>query len=612
MWNVMPKAFKRLLLVAAAMTLSACGGGGGTSLLDSGTTSGGTTTSGTQYSIELLASKTQVGTNDSTGVDVIAYVKDANNNLVSGVPVTISTTDGNLSGAPFTTDSSGTAKGTLTTTQLYANGQITLNASAGGSSAQPLIIGVTGTSIGFNGSSTAAIGGTQTYSVTLTDSNGLPIANKSIDLSATSGTLSAATVTTDSNGTATFDFTAGSSNATITASSSTLNATASKTITVSTNGTSITTPAQDGQILNINTAQTVTAHVTAGGVAAVGATVNFTATRGTLSASSAVTNGSGDATVTINSTTSGPALISATANGITANRNVSFTAPTAQKVIVQANSSVIDPNGSTQVQALVQDNNGNAVVNATVDFLLENETSGGQLSAASATTNSQGVATVTYTAGPNTDNAFDIRATDRATGVNGVVNLSVAGKSFSVILGTDNKIQKDTATATYQKVYNVIVTDNTGAPIANAPIQIRALPQQYQKGVWVNDGSGNWTQNVSATCGNEDINHNGTLDPGEDTNNNGTLQPGNVVTFSPANPVTNSSGLATVTITYGETYAQWVNIDLSATATVSGTEGTNTLNFWLPIDAQDVTSNVSGPAGNPSPFGTASICSNPN
>lgn len=571
-----------------------------------------------------------MGTNDATGTDIIALVKDANNNLVSGVPVTISATGGNLTGAPFATDQTGSAKGSLNTSNVLANGQITLTATAGTSTSQPLVIAVTGTALTISGATSATIGSQQTYSLTLVDSTGKPIANQPVSLTTSSGTLSATSVTTDSKGTAAFTFTPGTADAVITATAANLNAGATQNISVSQNATSITTPTEN-QILYIGQSYPVTANVSVSGTPQNGASVAFTTTRGTLTASTATTDVSGNATVSISSNTSGPSLISASANNVTGIRNVTFSALTAQKVIVQATSSVIPTNGSTQIQAQVQDNNGNAVVGATVNFTLQNETSNGKLSATSATTNNQGVATITYTAGGTPDNSFTIQAKvpsqqpNQPTAVLGQVALSVAGKSFSVVIGEDNKIVKNDANATYEKTYNVIVTDNTGAPVQGASIQLRALPKAYAKGGWeLQTGATTWTQfykeypsgtvnpGAHQACASEDTNGNGVLDPGEDINGNGTLEPPNVVTFSPANPVTDANGTATFKIIYGQNYGGWVYNSITATAIVSGTEGSNTLSGWLGLASSDLDAgNKSGPAGNPSPFGVYGSCTYP-
>lgn len=641
MWSRIKERIARALTVTALLSLAACGGGGsGSSLL--GNTSGGSTPPtpspvAQQYSVQLLTSKTSIGTNDSTGTNIIAQVKDTNNNLVSGVPVTINSSGGNLQGAPFTTDQTGTAKGTLTTSNMLTNGQISLTATAGSSTSSALVITVYGTALTLTGATSATIGSQQSYSLTLTDSTGSPIASQPIALATTSGSISAPTVTTDSKGAATFTFTPGIADAVLTATATNLNASTTQNVSVSQNATSITTPTEN-QILYIGQSYPVTANVSLSGTAQNGASVSFTATRGTLTASTATSDVSGNATVYISSNTSGPALISAAANKVTGIRNIVFSALTAQKVIVQAATSVIPTNGSTQIQAQVQDNNGNAVVGATVNFTLLYENSGGTLSSATTTTNSQGIATVTYTAGGNTDNNFTIQATVPAqlpaqpTAVSGQVTpLSVAGKSFSVVIGEDNLIVKNTTNATYERTYNVIVTDNTGAPVQGAAIQLRALPKYYGKGAWeLQTGATNWTQYYKAypsgtdvlgsngssilyACASEDTNGNGVLDPGEDINGNGTLQPGNVVTFSPATPVTDANGTAVFKIIYGQNYGGWVYNSITATAIVSGTEGTNTLSEWLGVVAADTAaSNKSGPAGNPSPFGVYGSCTVPN
>ena len=119
---------------------------------------------------------------------------------------------------------------------------------------------------------------------------------------------------------------------------------------------------------------------------------------------------------------------------------------------------------------------------------------------------------------------------------------------------------------------------------------------------------------VSATCDNEDVNKNGFLDTtpvNEDKNGDGILQPGSPGTIAPANVITDSTGFATFNLYYGEQYALWTEFEITAGATVSGTESrTVTLPFWAPAMLSDLRSEAT-PAGVVSPFGTAASCISP-
>jgi hypothetical protein len=75
---------------------------------------------------------------------------------------------------------------------------------------------------------------------------------------------------------------------------------------------------------------------------------------------------------------------------------------------------------------------------------------------------------------------------------------------------------------------------------------------------------------------------------------------------------TTINGSAALTVTYPEDHALWVQVLLTATATVSGTETSTTSTFWLPILSTYVTTTTTTPPGYVSPYGIAASCANPN
>ncbi|MHB1229126.1 MAG: beta strand repeat-containing protein [Halothiobacillus sp.] len=593
-------------------------------------------------SVGIQTSAYQIGTNSTVGTSIIVFVKSASNNLLPNVPVTLTADQGNLLlPSPAVTGANGSLTATLTTQNIFKNGVINLTASAGGVNAPPTALTLSGTTININGSTTASTGVVTPYSLTLLDGNGNPINGQTLNISTTSGAVNPTSVTTNANGQASFSLTP-SASTTLTVASPTLNASSALNVAVNTTTAQFTTPTADypdaSALFNINTANTMVVHVTIAGAPAANASVALNTTRGTLSAPSVLTNSAGDATVSINSSTAGPATITASYNGITTARQVAFTAPTATQAIVQSNPTNLSIKGSSTITAQLLDPNNNVVVGKTVVFTT-NDTSGGSLFPTSAVTNSIGIATTTFTAGPNTDSQFQITANDTADGVTGVTPyMSVANKTASIAIGTDNTIQ--TAIPNYIKTYSIFVTDTNGAPIANQPINLALIPQLYAQGTWKLNTVTGWYQignsgnalsfaiNSTSTpiitppatatgdvCTNNDANHNGIFEPLAPylertvTNANGSgtpviAPPAAVASFSPAIPVTNAQGFATVMVTYPQSYAGWVNYNFSATVQVSGTANTNTINFWLPVAAADVAAgNLSGPAGQPSPFG---------
>jgi adhesin/invasin len=134
----------------------------------------------------------------------------------------------------------------------------------------------------------------------------------------------------------------------------------------------------------------------------VGVTVNFAATAGTLSAASAVTTASGEATVSIKSLTASPATVQATLTGgvsAEATLPIQFVAETPNTLVLQVNPTAIAPNASgsvhqAEVLATVTDANANPVKGVTVNFNRTADPSGGNLSSASQVTDSSGQASV--------------------------------------------------------------------------------------------------------------------------------------------------------------------------------------------------------------------------
>ena len=112
---------------------------------------------------------------------VSALVADASGNPLGGVPVTFATTAGNFSAAVVNTDSSGTARTTLSTTQ-----QASVTATAGGVTSSALVVTVTvrpTVSIAVAANATPAVGVVTPFTIGVTPatSGGLPIQSVTID-----------------------------------------------------------------------------------------------------------------------------------------------------------------------------------------------------------------------------------------------------------------------------------------------------------------------------------------------------------------------------------------------------------------------------------------------
>jgi hypothetical protein len=600
-------------------------------------------------SLSLLVSSPQLDSNGTETVTLTALARDGNNNYLTGIPVTFTADSGGIQVVNATTDAAGTATALLSTAGDPSSRTITVTATAGGLSGTNSVE-VSGTTISLNGVSSLVLGGTTTLSILLQDSGGQGIANQAVTVASSQGnTLSATTVTTDSNGQATVNVTADSPN-NDTVSASALGASGSMTLTVSSADFNFITPDPNASAtqreITLGTAQTVTVRWLEASVPQVNQTINFFATRGTLTAASALTDANGDATVQISSTTAGPAVLTAaanTANGPSSQVAVEFVATTANSLILQANPTTlsVNPTGSNKQQsiitAVIRDAANNLVKNKQVSFILTDST-GGSIFPASATTDSFGRASTLYTAGatPSAQDGVIIDATVvGTTGCNPTdaipagpcdeVKLTVAQQALFVKVGTGNLIQPLSDTQ-YAKPYVVLVTDANSNPVAGAEVELNVFPTRYQKGfytrfytengtctgwgqiVTINPSNGlGFADDTDRACDNEDLNRNGILNIGEDANNNSLLDPGNIATV-PTQVTTDEDGFASFDVIYAREFT-WVEVQLEARATVTGSEAASTAKFYLPGLASDFSDCDVAPPGVFSPYGQATTCS---
>ncbi|HUS23421.1 MAG TPA: Ig-like domain-containing protein, partial [Candidatus Binatia bacterium] len=391
--------------------------------------------------LTLLTSSPQLSSSaaqTTNGVTLTAIVRDANNNVLPGVVVTFSTPNsGAITVTQAVTDSNGQALAVLTTGGDQQNRSITVTAGTGAVS-DNVTINVVGTTLAISGPTTVQSGVSTTYTAILLNSSGSPISNKVVQFSYSgTGTFSPVNgqATTNSSGQATVTLTA-SVSGTLSASALSGTATASQDITASTDCFVFTSPTTNQQV-NIGSNATITIHWTTGGcggaVVADGTTVNFSTTRGTLSALTDTTTG-GDATVTVSSAQAGFATLIASSNSGSSpvvTRTIEFVATTPGSVSVQASPATIGTNQQSTITATVLDATNNLVKNALVQFTLT-DTTGGTLSAGQATTNSQGRAQVTYsaTSTPSSSGGVSIKGTvvsvngTGVTPVNGTTTLT--------------------------------------------------------------------------------------------------------------------------------------------------------------------------------------------
>lgn len=596
--------------VLCLLGLAGCGGGNSITDPDGG---GGVTPPVPVSSITLLASSPQLPSSGATPATITAIVRDNNNTVVEGVSVVFSADSGALTVVSSTTNADGVAEATLTTAGDPANRPINVTATTGNLTST-LVVSVTGTTLVLSGPPNVVFGDTSTYTATLRNSAGAGISGRTVDVTSSGGnTLSAATLVTNSQGEASFQL-----NATVagvdTLTASALGLSTSVDVNISNDSFAFLAPAANTEV-GLGVDETITVEWLINGVPQAG-TVNFSSTRGTLSASSAVLDANGRASVTINSTNSGPAVLAAAvAGGPSTQRNIEFVASTAQKIDLQASRFTVGPGEQSTITATVRDPNDNLVKNKLVTFVLDDVT-GGSISVGSQVTNSAGQAETVYTAGQSTSSVGGVKITgvvqDTPTVTNQVA-LTVAQREVFISIGTGNQISEPT-TATYLKEFSVQVTDSQGVGVAGAEVQMSVVSKDYYKGYYEADVINDlWVPNYQATCQDEDTlvpatARNGILDPGEDFNNSGNIEAGNVATVSPGTVITDANGFGLVRMTYAQEFGNWLLVTIQAKASVTGTEFLETQDYGLEVLRADVALNQSPPGGIDSRWGRQPTC----
>ncbi len=594
--------------------LSACGGK--TISGSASSTPPPPTVDSTVKTVSLITSSPQIASDNTAPATITALVTDANNNTITGATVTFSASSGVLAVSQGTTDANGAAIATLASGSDQSNRVITVTATAGTVTGK-VTVNVIGTALSITGPQALVEPGSATYTVILKNASATGISGQAVALTSANGnTLSAASVTTDDNGQATFTVTAAAGGAdTITATA--LGITATETISVSTQNFAITAPV-NGAAINIGVVRPVTVVWTNAGAPVVGQTINFAATRGTLSAATAVTDATGSASVTISSTTSGPAVVSATGTGVSTQTSIDFIATNPSAISVQASPSTIPVSGQSTITAVVRDPSNNLVEGHSVTFSLADVT-GGTLSLASALTNSQGVAQTVYTASTTTsaNNGVGVTATVQGTAVKDTATLTVAGQTVFLSFGTGNLVDVLNE-AQYGMPFAIQAIDGAGNPVHGITINLKTTAISYRKGT-MTYGAFWGVPTGAVVCPSEDLNNNGILDPGEDVNNDGILEPGTVASTSPGSVVTSTTSTATLPegaalfeVVYPKDHAYWVTVSVSATASVAGTESTATTKFVLVGLAADYSTQTTAPPGYNSPYGVVQSCASPN
>ncbi len=238
-----------------------------------------------------------------------------------------------------------------------------------------------------------------------------------------------------------------------------------------------------------------------------GVTVTFATNKGTLSATTAITDKDGYASVyLISSVQAGQATVTASANGFLRSTSVGMGSLTPPARLIVTADTPIRPNGNSTITALALDAYGQPVANANLIFETSTTNiSGGKLLSYSATSNAQGIASVIYQAGAlitdqydSTNNvwipASDIITVNTTNSISQVVDIRVANITTSdtnpanmtiALGGTD--VPADSKTPL---LVSATLTNSTNLPLSGVTVNFSSTLGTFANTTAVTDTNG--------------------------------------------------------------------------------------------------------------------------
>ncbi|MDP2715426.1 Ig-like domain-containing protein [Rheinheimera sp.] len=584
-------------------------------------------------SVVLIADTLQLGTAIADKIELTALVRDSNNVVVEGVPVTFAADSGELTQLDSVTGANGVARATLATQSAKSNRNIVVTAGVQQQTAE-LTVSVVGNQLEIAAPDSIVLGDTVTIDVFLTDSSGAGIQGTEVQVvSALENSLSDdSPATAGTSGKASFSYNAvnsGTDSLTVTAAG----VTAIASINVSADAFAFLTltdiaddalPGDPVQEVALNTAQKVEVEWLVNNAANPAAEVTFSTTRGVVADEAANlanavsatndTDGAGVAEAYVRSAYAGLVTLSAAGgsgnSAVSAKKVIEFIATVPTKIETQATPSQVGPGEISTIRAVLRDANNNPVKNQTIVFSLDNA-AGGTISSGTAITNSQGIATTVFTADATSGAGVDglnLKIQAALQSNNAIVDatdIAVGERTLFFRFGTGNTIQKPSE-STYQKEFSVIVTDSSGNPVEGQTLNLSVTPINYFKGDWVkNPAVGTFLSWVPAAnaieCPNEDANLNGIKDDGEDDtglgNNNGELTPGNRAT-SLKTITADENGIAVFLLTYPQDVGAWMTVRLQVSGSSAGTENVSYRDYRLAYSQDDADDEANAPVTN--------------
>lgn len=414
----------------------------------------------------------QATANGTQTVQLIAVVQDVNgNNAPAGTTVNWTTSIGNLGTVTSVTNANGEAINTITST-MAGVANITAVTSSTPKSGTVVFIADSTTAKVLSVISTPSIvlaNGivTSTIEAKIVDANNNVLgAGNSVNWNASIGTLSSNTSVTNNTGSAfvTIKSTVVGTS-TITATSGTSNQTTTVTFTLDSTTAQISSLTESKTTIKANGSDIAVLTAIVKDInnnPIPNATVNWTTTSGVLSATSTVTNSSGEAIVNFTDTITGTATITAAILNSTLSKNVIVEADTTTAkvttVTTSATSTVADGTTIVNLEAIVKDNNNNPLgAGITVNW----NTNIGTLGSATSVTDAQGKAINTLKS--NVVGTATVNANSTSGGNSVSVNFTIAPTvSVVSVTATPTAIPADGTTKT---TLVAVVHDQNNVPV---------------------------------------------------------------------------------------------------------------------------------------------------
>jgi hypothetical protein len=227
-----------------------------------------------------------------------------------------------------------------------------------------------------------------------------------------------------------------------------------------------------------------------------------------------------------------------------------------------------------------------------------------------------------------------VTATVANTTVQNYTTLTVGGQTVSLSLGTGNTITALSSTQ-YEMPFTVQAVDSAGHGVVGVTVDFSLQATGYFTGSFGDSCSvsattgavtcaGPWAPNTLNSAGLATYyvgpcipttvkEYNGVINPVTPPTGVTPVEtniPGSVASTDNSTVVTTTGGTAPVNIIYPKDHAYWVQVVLTATATVSGTQSSTSSTFVLPGLASDYDSTTVSPPGQISPYGNVGVCWN--